>query len=189
MATASNGLHETSSPTEVGNIYVPHKKNQHKFNHFELELCTVGQLFGQNSPRLPSSDLLMLDRVVDIQSTAGDYGQGYAIAEYDIDASLWFFEHHFSNDPIMPGCLIVESLWQLTGFYLAWLGYKGKGRLIDTGRTRFYEEVNKEKQTLVITIHARKLLDRSNPICIANGTVSVNNKILCKTESLKVGLV
>lgn len=161
---------------------------KHSYSKFELEQCADGRLFGVGNAQLPTSPLLMLDRIVDIQATGGEYGRGYAIAALDIDPSEWYFKSHFKGDPVMPGCLLVESLWQLTGFHLAWLGYKGKGRVLESGKTRFSEPVTDITKTLVLSIHVRKLLMSENPICIANGDIYFDELLMCRSDAIKVGL-
>lgn len=158
------------------------------FSRAELEDCASGLLFGPGNAQLPSPPLLMLDRIVDIQTTGGDYDRGYAIAEIDVDPSQWFFHHHFKGDPVMPGALLLESLWQLAGFHLAWLGYKGKARLLESGKTRFVEIVEDQHQTLTVSIHIRKILSRENAICIANGGVKATDNYKCNSDSIKIGL-
>ena len=137
------------------NSVLNHKKHDALDNSFtksDLEDCADGVLFGKRSPQLPSAPLLFLDRVLDIQAEGGLYGRGYSVAELDISPDSWFFKHHFSGDPIMPGCFLIESLWQLTGFHMAWSGYEGKGRVLDSGRTRFSEPATSEMATLTISV-------------------------------------
>ena len=159
------------------------------FSRQDLELCADGLLFGIGNAQLPSSPLLLLDRVIDIQRNGGEYGRGYAIAELDIDPSNWFFKHHFRGDPIMPGCLLLESLWQLTGFHLAWSGYQGRGRVLDSGKTRFLDPVADSPQILTITVHVRKVLTGGNPVCISDGEINSSEGPICKSNSIKIGLI
>lgn len=163
--------------------------NKNSFSRAELEACSSGSLFGPGSAHLPSGPLLMLDRVIDIQSGHGKYDRGYAIAELDIAPSHWYFKHHFHGDPLVPGCLLIESLWQLTGFHMTWSGHKGRGRVLDSGRSRFVKSVEKGRKTLTISIHVRKLLTAGNAICIANGEVRAAHQLVCKSDSIKVGLL
>lgn len=162
--------------------------SKNSFTKVDLQTCSSGSLFGVGSARLPSGPLLMLDRIVDIQSKGGQYDRGYAIAELDIDPSHWYFQHHFRGDPIMPGCFLVESLWQLAGFHMTWSGHKGRGRVLDSGRTRFNQLIKKEKKKVTISICIRKLINRDNPICIANGEMSTDNLIICRSDAIKVGI-
>lgn len=166
----------------------PNTIPKHSFSKADLERCADGLLFGVGNAQLPSAPLLMLDRIVDIQADGGQYGRGYAIAELDINPTSWFFKHHFRGDPVMPGCFLIESLWQLTGFHLAWSGYPGKGRVLESGRTRFIDPVQENEQTLTVSIHVRKILTNDHPICIANGNVSSNNNLKCNSDAIKVGL-
>lgn len=162
--------------------------NKHSFDKAELEICGNGDLFGSGNAQLPSPPLLMLDRILDIQSGGGDFNRGYATAELDVEPNNWFFNHHFRGDPVMPGCFLIESLWQLTGFHMAWSGYKGKGRVLESGRTRFIEPVLQVNQTLSIRIHVRKVLGNKNPIYISNGIISCDEIHICRSESIIVGL-
>ena len=162
--------------------------SQHTFSKAELERCADGLLFGFGNAQLPSSPLLMLDRIVDIQATGGNYDRGFAIAELDVHQSSWFFKHHFPGDPVMPGCLLIESLWQLTGFHMAWAGHKGRGRVLESGRTRFLEPITEEKQTLTISIQVRKIIIKENPIYISNGRILSNGVLSCRSDAIKVGL-
>ena len=167
------------------------KSTSHKrvFCRADLERCADGLMFGADNARLPSGPLLMLDRITDIKGSGGLYDRGYAIAELDIDPANWYFKHHFRNDPVMPGCFSIESLWQLTGFYLAWAGHKGLGRVLDSGRTRFFETIRDGKQTLKISIHVRKIVaSSSNTICIADGSIQSSGSTSCNSDSIKIGL-
>ncbi len=160
-----------------------------KFSREDLEACAYGRIFGPGNAQLPSPPLLMLDRIIEIQSVGGEYDKGYAIAEIDVVQSTWFFKHHFLDDPLMPGCLLIESLWQLAGFHLAWSGHEGRGRVIDSGKTRFLDSVNASTQTLTVTIHIRKVVSTPQPIAIANGYVSSHKNVICKSDFIKVGLI
>ena len=162
---------------------------KHSFTKTDLEQCSDGLLFGKGNAQLPASPLLMLDRIRDIQNTGGDFERGYAKAELDIHPSDWFFAPHFKGDPVMPGCLLIESMWQLTGFYLAWAGYSGKGRVLESGRTKFVEPLQKQTAVLSIVVHVRKLLKGSMPICITDGTVEHAGNTLCSATGIKIGLV
>ena len=118
---------------QSGNSSCFYEKNS--FSENDLLNCANGLLFSEENAQLPSPPLLMLDRVIDIQTTGGSHNRGYAKAEYDVTPDSWFFKHHFPGDPVMPGCLLIESLWQLTGFHLSWLQYAGKARVLDSGKT------------------------------------------------------
>lgn len=166
----------------------PPPNSENSFSKTDLERCADGLLFGPGNAQLPAAPLLMLDRIVDIQESGGKYSRGYAIAELDIDSSKWFFKSHFIDDPIMPGCLLIEALWQLAGFHLAWSGYGGKGRVLESGKTRFLSAVNEVDQILTISIQIRKILVSENPIYIVDGSVSNPTGYICESQALKVGL-
>lgn len=164
-------------------------KAANSFSKSELEKCSKGQLFGIGNAQLPSAPLLMLDRILDIQSEGGEFGRGYAVAEFDISPESWFFVHHFEGDPIMPGSLLVEAMWQLAGFHLAWSGHSGKGRVLDGGRTRFAEPIYSAEQSLLITIQINKIVLNPRPINIANGTIAIDGEIKCRCNAVKVALL
>ena len=162
---------------------------KHAFSKVELEQCADGLLFGAGNAQLPTSPLLMLDRIVDIQATGGEYGRGYAIAEIDIDPSKWYLKSHFKADPVMPGSLLAEAVWQLSGFHLAWSGYKGKGRILDSGNTRFIEPVlGTNNVTLIVTIHVRKVFINRNPMAISDGDIRHSKGIVCLSKKVSIGL-
>lgn len=164
-------------------------QSANQYSRSDLEQCSKGLLFGQGYARLPSSPLLMLDRITDIQADGGHFGRGYAIAELDITPETWFFKHHFEGDPVMPGCYLIEALWQLTGFHIAWSGHKGSGRVLDSGRARFIESIGAKRQTLSIAVQIRKFISTDYPVCIANGEVLSNGLPVCKSDSIIVGLI
>jgi len=138
---------------------------------------------------LPTGPLLMLDRIIDVQANGGKFGRGLAVAELDIDTSSWFFKYHFQNDPVMPGCFLIETFWQLVGVHLAWSGCSGRGRVLESGVTRFFDPVLCKRQTLRISVHIRKLKKIGNPICIANGEISSSDGLKCKAEAIKIGML
>jgi 3-hydroxyacyl-[acyl-carrier protein] dehydratase/trans-2-decenoyl-[acyl-carrier protein] isomerase len=161
---------------------------KHAFDRTDLEACADGELFGEGNAQLPSSPLLMLDRIIDIQASGGQYDRGFAVAELDISPDSWFFKHHFRGDPVMPGCLLTESLWQLTGFHMAWCGYERKGRVLGSGRTRFLQPVSAKSQSLTISVQIRKIIVSECPIYISNGEIRKKDLVFCQSDAIKVGL-
>lgn len=155
----------------------------------DLESCASGHLFGEGNAQLPSGPLQLIEEITDIQAIGGVYEKGYAMARIEVHPDAWYFAHHFKNDPIFPGCLLIESIWQLTGFHLAWTMLPGRGRLIDSGRTRFFSSVDKTRQTLDLEIHIRKLIKKPGIVGVANGVVYSSGHVICKTENAKVALV
>jgi len=113
----------------------------------------------------------------------------FSRADLEQCADGMLFKHHFRGDPVMPGCFLIESLWQLTGFHMAWSGYKGAGRIIESGRTRFFEPVHDVNRTLQISVDIRKVLVSENPVCIANGEIRCEEVVVCKSDAIKVCLV
>lgn len=170
-------------------IPIQYLASQHSFSNEELKICTEGLLFGENNAQLPAPPLLMIDRILNIQSTGGMYDRGFAIAELEIDPSMWFFKHHFYGDPVMPGSFLIEAVWQLAGFHLAWSGYAGRGRVIDSGKTRFIEPVESLKQTLTVSVDVRKIICNGTAISITDGEIRRNSTLICKTKMMKLGLV
>lgn len=158
------------------------------FEKDELIACAQGELFGAGNAQLPLPPLLMFDRISDIQTNSGDYGRGLITAELDINPFLWFFKSHFHGDPLMPGCLAIEALWQLSGFYLGWSGYQGRGRIIDSGSTRFTREVTPANKLVRFDVHIKRVLSRGDVIAIADGRLHVDGEIACTTKNLKIGL-
>ena len=170
--------------------YSAHQDTSKKtsFTRADLESCAKSKLFGEGNAQLPSPPLLILDRVVELQRSGGMFDRGFAVAEIDIDPSDWFFNHHFDGDPLIPGCFLTEGMWQLTGFYLAWRGLKGKGRVLESGNTRFIEPVSTNKTTLTVTVQVRKLITTNASICFADADVRRNESLICKCKSIKIGL-
>jgi 3-hydroxyacyl-[acyl-carrier protein] dehydratase/trans-2-decenoyl-[acyl-carrier protein] isomerase len=154
----------------------------------ELELCGTGGLFGPETAKLPTGNMLMFDRILQINSDGGEHGKGYITAELDIDPELWFFGCHFVDDPVMPGCLGLDALWQLCGFFLSWHGCKGKGRALGAGKVKFTGQILPTAKKVTYTLNIRRLIARKLSMVIADGTVSVDGRIIYTADDLRVGL-
>lgn len=170
--------------TQAEHNFVP--KNSYTLE--ELVDCGNGRLFGPGNAKLPVDNMLMLDRIVEINSDGGEHGRGQIIAELDIKPDLWFFDCHFPGDPVMPGCLGLDALWQLLGFYLGWSGLPGKGRALGAGEVKFTGEILPTSKKVVYELSISRLINRSLVMGIADGKVSVDGKTIYTTKALKVGL-
>ena len=154
----------------------------------ELVLCGSGGLFGMDTGRLPSGNMLMVDRIIDINNSGGTHGKGEVTAELDIRPDLWFFGCHFDGDPVMPGCLGLDSLWQLCGFFLSWSGWKGKGRALGSGEVKFTGQILPTAKKVVYKLDIKRLIARKLSMVIADGTVAVDGRVIYTATDLKVGL-
>ena len=154
----------------------------------ELLSCGEGLLFGKGNGKLPRPNMLMFDRIKQISSSGGEFGKGKIIAELDIDPNLWFFECHFKEDPVMPGCLGLDAMWQLVGFFLCWLGNPGKGRALGSGDVKFTGQVLPSSKKVTYEIDMKRVLKQKLTIGIANGTMAVDNRPIYSAKGLRVGL-
>ena len=154
----------------------------------DLELCGTGDLFGSDTGKLPTGNMLMIDRIVEINEDGGAHGKGYIKAELDIKPDLWFFGCHFQGDPVMPGCLGLDALWQLRGFFLSWIGCKGKGRALGSGMVKFSGQVLPTAKLVTYTLNMKRVISRRLSMVIADGTVSVDGRVIYTADDLRVGL-
>ena len=154
----------------------------------ELLSCGEGLLFGKGNGKLPRPNMLMFDRIKQISSSGGEFGKGKIIAELDIDPSLWFFECHFKEDPVMPGCLGLDAMWQLVGFFLCWLGNPGKGRALGSGDVKFTGQVLPSSKKVTYEIDMKRVIKQKLTVGIANGTMAVDNRPIYSAKGLRVGL-
>ena len=163
------------------------KKNSFKYE--ELIDCANGKLFGPGNAKLPSPPMLMFDRIMNIEDNKGKYNKGIIEAELDIKEKMWFFDCHFKEDPVMPGCLGLDAMWQLVGFFLGWLGNPGKGRALGVGTVKFTGEVLQNVKNVRYEIDMKKIMSPGGTtVGLANGIVLADNKKIYSAESLKVGL-
>ena len=154
----------------------------------ELIACGHGELFGPGNARLPIDNMLMLDRITRIASDGGNFDKGEIIAELDIHSDLWFFDCHFPTDPVMPGCLGLDAMWQLVGFFLGWRGNPGRGRALGCGEVKFTGEILPSSSTVTYHIHIKRVIERRLIMGIADGTVAVDGKEIYNASGLRVGL-
>lgn len=158
------------------------------FTYDELIECGNGDLFGEGNARLPIPPMLMMDRIVEINADGGEFGKGQMIAELDINPDLWFFECHFPTDPVMPGCLGLDAMWQLIGFYLGWLGSPGKGRALGAGEVKFFGQVLPGAKKVTYKIDMTRVIQRKLVMGVGNATMEVDGKEIYSAKDLKVGL-
>ena len=165
--------------------------NMEQKNNYNLEdliSCAKGEMFGEGNPQLPMPPMLMFDRITNISEDGGDNGKGMVIAELEIKPDLWFFDCHFVNDPVMPGCLGLDAMWQLLGFYLGWLGLEGKGRALSVGGVKFSGMVLPTIKKLEYQITLKRVLTSKLILGIGDGLLLADGEIIYKAEDLRVGL-
>ena len=164
-------------------------KKKSSYNYEELIDCGNGKLFGPGNAKLPLPPMLMFDRISEISENKGAYKKGLVKAELDIKDNLWFFECHFNKDPVMPGCLGLDAMWQLVGFYLGWLGKPGKGRALGVNAVKFTGEVLKNIKMATYEIDIKRfLIKEGSKVGLANGILKADGKKIYSAENLKVGL-
>ena len=153
-----------------------------------LLACARGELFGPGNAQLPLPPMLMFDRITSITEDGGEAGKGQVIAEFDIHPDLWFFKCHFEGDPVMPGCLGLDAMWQLVGFYLGWSGAPGRGRALGVGEVKFSGQVTPKVSKIVYRIDFKKVILRKLVIGLADGVLEADGKPIYEARDLKVGL-
>ena len=162
---------------------------KNSFNYEELIACGKGELFGEGNAKLPLPPMLMFDRITEIKKDIGEFKKGFIKAELDIKDNLWFFSCHFENDPVMPGCLGLDAMWQLVGFYLGWTGEPGKGRALGVNSVKFTGEVVKNVKIATYEINMKRILKKEGAVVgLADGILNADGKTIYKAENLKVGL-
>jgi 3-hydroxyacyl-[acyl-carrier protein] dehydratase / trans-2-decenoyl-[acyl-carrier protein] isomerase len=164
----------------------PTVKSSYDFE--DLLACGRGELFGPGNAQLPAPPMLMMSRITRIDATGGKAGKGYMEAEFDIHPDLWFFACHFPRDPVMPGSLGVDALWQLVGFYLGWIGGKGRGRALGCGAVRFAGEVTPDIKRVTYKIEMTRVVNRQLVMGVGDGVVEADGTPIYTAESLRVGL-
>ena len=161
---------------------------QHSFDRDELLTCSQGELFGPGNAQLPAPNMLMMDRIVSISEEGGTYGKGEIVAELDINPDLWFFKCHFPGDPVMPGCLGLDAMWQLVGFFLGWCDGPGKGRALGVGEVKFTGQILPTAKKVTYRINMKRVIKRKLFMGQADGTVEVDGREIYSAKDLKVGM-
>jgi 3-hydroxyacyl-[acyl-carrier protein] dehydratase/trans-2-decenoyl-[acyl-carrier protein] isomerase len=162
------------------------KKNN--YSREELLACARGELFGEGNAQLPLPNMLMVDRIVEINDYGGSTGKGLLVAELDITPDLWFFACHFHGDPVMPGCLGLDAMWQLVGFFLGWTGAPGRGRALGSGQVKFTGQVTPKNKLVRYIINMKRIVKRGVVMGVADGSMEVDDKQIYSAADLRVGL-
>ena len=158
------------------------------YNKEELLACGRGEMFGPGNAQLPVPNMLMMDRITSITRDGGLHGKGQVQAELDIDPSLWFFQCHFIGDPVMPGCLGLDAMWQLVGFYLGWSGAPGKGRALGVGEVKFTGQVTPKIKKGEYRIDLKRVIIRKLVMGVGDGVMLADGKPIYEAKDLRVGL-
>lgn len=161
---------------------------QASYSYDDLLACGRGELFGPGNAKLPAPPMLMIDRIPQISLEGGAHGKGFLRAELDINPDLWFFQCHFLGDPVMPGCLGVDAMWQLVGFYLGWTGAKGSGRALGVGEVKFTGQVLPTNKRVEYHIDFKRVINRKLVLGIADGKTLVDGRVIYEASDLRVGL-
>jgi len=161
---------------------------QQSFTKEDLLACSRGELFGEGNSQLPAPNMLMMDRVVSITEDGGEFDKGQIVAELDITPDLWFFDCHFPGDPVMPGCLGLDAMWQLVGFFLGWSGGPGKGRALGVGEVKFTGQILPTAKKVTYRINMKRVIKRKLFMGMADGCVEVDGRVIYQAKDLKVGL-
>ena len=166
----------------------PTVSRKSRYEYEDLLRCAHGELFGPGNARLPLPPMLMFDRIANISEEGGSYGRGEIDAQLDVRPDLWFFQCHFETDPVMPGCLGLDALWQLLGFYLGWLGLPGRGRALGVGEVKFSGQVLPTAQRVDYHVDVRRVIRRRLVLGIADGVVRSDGEDIYRVKDMRVGL-
>jgi len=161
---------------------------QGSYSFEDLLECAHGRLFGPGNPQLPLPPMLMIDRILKITADGGEHGKGEIVAELDIRPDLWFFKCHFENDPVMPGCLGLDAMWQMVGFFLGWVGGLGRGRALGVGEVKFSGQVLETAKKITYHINMKRVIMRKLVMGIADGILKSDGEPIYEVKDMRVGL-
>ena len=179
--------HSAGQPSGKGELAMtPGTKS--RLDKDDLLACGRGDMFGPGNAQLPVPPMLMMDRIVEITSDGGRHGKGFIHAELDIHPDLWFFQCHFPGDPVMPGCLGLDAMWQLVGFFLAWSGGLGQGRALGVGEVKFSGQVSPKVKKLTYRIDLKRVIIRKLVLGVADGVMEADGQPIYEAKDLRVGL-
>lgn len=160
-----------------------------RFEYEELLACARGELFGPGNAQLPLPPMLMFDRISEIAETGGAHGKGVVRAEFDVKPDLWFFGCHFKGDPVMPGCLGLDALWQMTGFFLGWLGLPGRGRALGVGEVKLTDQVLPIAKKIIYGVDIKRIFKGKLNLAIADGWLETDGKRMYEVANMRVGVI
>jgi 3-hydroxyacyl-[acyl-carrier protein] dehydratase / trans-2-decenoyl-[acyl-carrier protein] isomerase len=163
-------------------------ERKHTYDYEDLLQCAHGALFGPGNAQLPLPPMLMFDRITRIADTGGAHDRGEVVAEFDVKPDLWFFRCHFENNPVMPGCLGLDALWQLAGFFLGWLGSPGRGLALGVGEVKFTGQVLPTAKLVTYHLNFKRIIRRKLVLAVADGLMKVDGETVYEATGLKVGL-
>ena len=169
----------------------PSNTNSHvksSYSYEDLLECGHARMFGPGNAQLPLPPMLMIDSIISIKNTGGKYNKGEIIAQLQVKPELWFFDCHFDGDPVMPGCLGLDAMWQLVGFYLGWAGSPGRGRALGAGEVKFTGQVTPKNKIITYRIDMKRVIQRKLNMGIADGVMEVDGRVIYAASSLRVGL-
>ena len=164
------------------------KEQKSSYDYEDLLACGRGELFGPGNAQLPAPPMLMFDRITEVREAGGDFDKGFIRADFDIRPDLWFFACHFIGDPVMPGCLGLDALWQMSGFFLGWLGEPGKGRALSTGEVKFTGMVTPATKKVEYGVDFKRVMRGRLVLGIGDGWMKADGETIYKASDLKVGL-